>query len=254
LAKSGSLTFRGLKRQHEPKEAASPNHNGVPAKGTVSISIAIRLSSIPKFRVPQQEVFMRTISSFALIVVMCFGQGFAADAPNSAGQPGSADALMQQITELRAELDQVRQERDALQRRLEQLQSMSAKQAEQSQLAPLGAVWKGTLQGRGQSGRQGAKMKVVAREGKKLTLLMQCENGASGEFECELVNDRDIKITANRLISANRGNDDPRPVGGTKGSGRVADKKLSLHFALMEARGETLEWHFVGDLVESSDE
>ena len=116
---------------------------------------------------------------------------------------------------------------------------------------PKGSVWKGKYytEHLGKSATQSAKFEVTERdvEAKTVTFLQTIENGAIWEFHCKLIGDKKMQIEDVRRIRAAKGleNDPNRPpVGGVRGGGNIAAKKLILNFVWSEADNGPLSGKF----------
>lgn len=114
-------------------------------------------------------------------------------------------------------------------------------------IAPLGTTWKGKLRAGATEGS--AEMKVVARDGKTMTLESSVEQGAIWQYDCQFTPADKYKITATRRIQANRGIVNPGPVGGTTGTGTVSKTTLVQNFTLKSGNEPNVDFRFKGDLV-----
>lgn len=119
---------------------------------------------------------------------------------------------------------------------------------------PKGLVLKGKFydEQRGKKTTSSAKLEVIERdiEGKTVTFLTTWENGAIWEFDCKVVGDKSLPITAVRRVrAANAVVNDPQrpPVGGVSGHGSIGTKHLILEFVWREADKGPLSGKFVLD-------
>ncbi len=113
---------------------------------------------------------------------------------------------------------------------------------EKKSLAALGTVWKGKYTGGGIS--QSAEAKVVARDGKTMTLETSVENGAIMQYECQFTGNDKYKITNTRRVQAAKGAINPAAVGGVTGTGTISKNKLVQNFVWKRAGEPDLQQTF----------
>lgn len=192
-------------------------------------------------------------------VVTLIALGLAISASSVCGdEPDDIVRLKAQIEVLKKQLNEVEDERDELQTKVEELtakkpvvkKKVATPAAANKVVAPLGSKWKGLF------GNQAGEMSVQARNGKKMTLRIEIETGAIWDFDCTFVNSREYVIDqgGTKKVRASKGvSGDGPPVGGVNGEGRISGKNITHNYKWPAGSEPSKIYSFNGKLVEPTD-
>ena len=149
------------------------------------------------------------------------------------------DLTKKHIELLEEKIAQQKEEIHALKAQIEELEAdhddkSDTVEKEKKIVAAIGTVWKGKYTGKG-GVSYGAEAKVVARDGKTMTLETSVEGGAIMQYECEFTTSDKYKIKNTRRIQASKGNTNPPPVGGVEGGGKILKDRLIQEFSMIRA-------------------
>jgi hypothetical protein len=139
----------------------------------------------------------------------------------------------ERIAELEAEVKALTEERDALLKRVEELEGGTPSAEKTATVIRLDSLWRGkstVVQG-GKTIINNVDFTVIAREEKNVTFQMTSENGALWELDCEFTTPKRFKLIQARRRLAAIGVNDPKdltPAGGYTGFGSTSGKKLSM--------------------------
>ena len=116
-------------------------------------------------------------------------------------------------------------------------------------IAPLGTEFNGKFENAGRS--QDGTAKVISRNGKKMTIQLDLQNGSQWEFDCEFSKPRgskEYKIVGSRIPKPANGVKGPLPVGGITGKGRISGSNLKHSYTWKRPNEKPLELKFAGDV------